>query len=299
MSVKEEAKTELAKAHRILHMEGLVEDTYRGHITLRTGEGIVYIKAWAKGFQDVDETNLLGVDLEGNLVEGKGRLHSELPIHLEIYRRRPDIVSVAHVHPYHSVLLSSVFDGKMKMISQNGMHFWEGIPFHTSPELINSKGQGEALAKLMGERLVLLMRNHGIVTAGRSLEEAVVLAIDFEKAAREHLMISTIGTPTEVSLETAQKMSSRLFSAEQYRMMWDFYCRKLERSPIDRLPGTRAQSVGLCPEGVASRVPACGWRERGRLHVALPLEGATRAPLMDTGGMGNGQAQVYVCVFSL
>jgi L-fuculose-phosphate aldolase len=239
VSTKEEAKARLAKAHRILYMEGLAEDTYRGHITLKTETGIIYIKPWAMGFQEVRETDLLGVDLDGNLVDGKGRLHSELPIHLEIYRSRSEIVSVVHLHPYYSVLLSSVFDGKMKMITQNGMHFWEGVPFHTSPELINSKKQGEELSQLMGERLVLLMRNHGIVTAGRSLEEAMVLAIDFEKAAKEHLMISTFGTPTEISLETAQKMSSRIFSAEQYRMMWDFYCRKLARGKfIEKQGGT-------------------------------------------------------------
>ncbi len=229
VNMNEEAKTRLARAHRILYMEGLAEDTYRGHITFKTEAGIVYIKPWAKGFQEVTDADFLGVDLDGKLIEGEGRLHSELPIHLEIYRRRADITSVVHIHPYYSVLLSSVFDGKIKMITQNGMHFWEGVPLHTSPELINSKKQGEELAQLMGKRLVLLMRNHGIVTAGRSLEEAMVLAIDFEKAAKEHLMISTFGTPTEISLETAQKMSSRIFSAEQYRMMWDFYCRKLER----------------------------------------------------------------------
>ena len=226
VNMNEEAKTRLARAHRILYMEGLAEDTYRGHITFKTEAGIVYIKPWAKGFQEVTDADLLGVDLDGKLIEGEGRLHSELPIHLEIYRRRADITSVVHIHPYHSVLLSSVFgpyaqDDEFGSRSINPMEL-----YHNQ---VNSKKQGEELAQLMGKRLVLLMRNHGIVTAGRSLEEAMVLAIDFEKAAKEHLMISTFGIPTEISLETAQKMSSRIFSAEQYRMMWDFYCRKLER----------------------------------------------------------------------
>ena len=79
------------------------------------------------------------------------------------------------------------------------MHFGGGIPFYESEDLIRSKQQGTALARAMGDSGVLLMRNHGIVTAGRSLEEAVILAIDFEKAAREHLLASSFGKPTEVS----------------------------------------------------------------------------------------------------
>jgi ribulose-5-phosphate 4-epimerase/fuculose-1-phosphate aldolase len=167
MNLNDEAKARLAQGHQILHMEGLAEDTYRGHITLKTESEIIYTERWAVGFQGVREMDLLGVDLEGNLVEG------------------------------------------------------------------------EELADLMGERLVILMKNHGIVTAGRSLEEAVVLAIDFEKAAKEHLTTALFGNPTEVPTDTAKKMSSRIFNGEQYRMMWDFYCRKLERvSSTTREGGT-------------------------------------------------------------
>ena len=189
-----ELKSSLVRAYKILHMEGMAEDTIRGHVSLRSADGNVYIKAWGLAFEEVTPENLLAADLAGNLVDGKGRLHSELPIHLEIYRMRPDILSVVHVHPYWAVTLSAVFKGGMTIISQNGMHFSEGIPFYESPELIRTKEQGVELAQTMGDRLYVLMKNHGIVTAGRSLEEAAILAIDFEKAAREHLMASLFGT---------------------------------------------------------------------------------------------------------
>jgi L-fuculose-phosphate aldolase len=222
-------KRKVAQAYQVLHMEGLAEDTIRGHITAKSYDGRIFIKPWRLGFEEVTAKNLLGVDLEGNLVEGKGRLHTELAIHLGIYQGRKDAFSVVHVHPLYSVILSSLFDGRLKIIGQNGMHFGGGIPFYESEDLIRSKPQGTALARAMGDKSVLLMRNHGIVTAGRSLEEAAILAIDFEKAAREHLLASSFGKPTEVSGKTAEAMVPKLFDLDQYSMMWDFYVRKLKR----------------------------------------------------------------------
>ena len=225
----EALRAKLKQAYQVLHQEGLAEDTIRGHVTARSEDNRIYIKPWILGFEEVTAGGLLGVDLEGNLVEGEGRLHAELAIHLEIYRRREDILSVVHVHPLYSVILSSLFDGRLKIIGQNGMHFGGGIPFYESEDLIRSKQQGAELARTMGDRFFVLMRNHGVVTAGRSLEESVILAIDFEKAAKEHLLASSFGNPTEVSGKMAEAMIPKLFDLDQYSMMWDFYVRKLKR----------------------------------------------------------------------
>lgn len=222
-------RLKLEKAHRILHMEGLAEDTSRGHITVRDEKDRIYIKCWGIGFEEVTARNLLCVDMEGKRLEGKGRVHSELPIHAEIYRRRKDIVSVIHVHPLHGMLLSAVCDGTLKIVGHSGMHFGGGIPFYDSLDLVRSKEQGIAVAEVMGDKLFVLMKNHGIVTAGRSLEEAVILAIDFEAAAKQHLMISHFQNVRQVPVEIAQKMAGKLFIPEQLQMMWDYYCRKLEK----------------------------------------------------------------------
>ncbi len=225
----DDLRVKLEKAYKILRMEGLAEDTSRGHITLRTEDGRIYIKPWGIAFEEVTAENLLCLDSEGKLLEGEGRVHSEIPIHVEIYRKRSDIHSVIHVHPFHTILLSAVFDGAIKIIGHSGMHFWGKVPFYDSLDLIRSKKQGVELAEVMGEKSYVLMKNHGIVTAGRTLEEAVILAIDFEKAAKDHLMISGFEKVTVVPPDLAEMMSKKLFIPEQYGMMWDFYCRKVGR----------------------------------------------------------------------
>ncbi len=227
--MNEELGKRLEKAYKILYLEGLAEDTSRGHITLRTEDGKIYIKPWGVGFEEVTAENLLCLDSEGKLLEGKGKVHSEIPIHVEIFRKRKDIFSVVHVHPIHTILLSAVFTGAIKIIGHSGMHFVGKIPFYDDLNLIRSKEQAVELAKVMGDKLYVLMKNHGIVTAGRTLEEAIVIAIDFEKAAKDHLMISSFKKVTEVPTDLAEMMKTKLFIPEQYKMMWDYYCRKVDR----------------------------------------------------------------------
>jgi L-fuculose-phosphate aldolase len=230
--MNEELKNKLEQAYKILYMEGLAEDTTRGHATAKGEDQRIYIKPWGMGFEEVTAQDFLGVDLDGNLLEGKGRLHGELPLHLEIYRRRQDVTSIVHVHPFHSVILSSVIQERMKMVGQHGMHFVGKLPIYESAELIYTKRQGTKLAQILGERPAVLMRNHGMVTVGRMIEEAVISAIDFEKAAKEHLMASLFKKTIETPSRTAEKMNADIYSVEQFTMLWNYYCRKLDRIKV-------------------------------------------------------------------
>ncbi len=227
--MNEELKIRLEQAHKILYMEGLAEDTTRGHVTVKSTDHRIYIKPWGMGFEEVTAEDFLGAGLDGNLLEGKGRLHGELPLHLETYRRRKDVSSIVHVHPHYSIILSSIIGKKMKVIGQHAMPFVGKIPIYESAELVLSKKQGVKLAQLLGDGRAVLMRNHGIVTVGRTVEEAVIFAIDFEKAAEEHLMVSMFKKTIEVPPEIAEKMTASIYSTEQCTMLWNYYCRKLNR----------------------------------------------------------------------
>ena len=227
--MNEALRAKLEQAHRILHMEGLAEDMSRGHITARSEDGRVYVKPWGVGFEDVMAKDFQGLDLDKNLLEGQGKVHSEVILHLEIYRRRPEVFSIAHVHPFYAILLSSVFKGKLHVLSQHGVHFAGRIPFFQSAELIQSKKQAEKLAQTLKDRPVILMKNHGITVAGKSIEEAVILSIHFEQAARDHLLATTFGKPSGIPLAMAKKLSDNNYSPAQYQMIWDYYCKKFSK----------------------------------------------------------------------
>lgn len=227
--MNQELRNKLEQAHRILHMEGLAEDASRGHITARTKDGRIYIKPWGIGFEDVKARDFQGLDIDMNLLEGKGRVHSELVLHLEIYRKRPEVCSIAHVHPFYSILLSAVFKGRIHILNWHGVRFWGRIPFYRSAELIQSKPQGEKLAQTLGSEPLVVMKNHGITVVGKTIEETVILSLFFEKVAKEHLLASTFGKPNGMPVAIAKKMSAHSYSQPQYEMLWNYYCKKFSQ----------------------------------------------------------------------
>jgi L-fuculose-phosphate aldolase len=226
--MNEELKVRLEQAHRILYMEGLAEDASRGHITVKGEDGWIYIKPWGVGFEEVRAQDFQGVDQHGNLLEGKGRIHSELILHLEIYRKRKDVFSIVHVHPHYSILLSSVFKGKINIVSQHGVRFTGSIPFYISAELVQSKKQGEILTQTLGDRPVVLMKNHGITVVGKEIEEAVILAIHFEQAAKDHLLATLFGKPSGIPIAVAKKLSDNNYTPSQYQMLWNYHWKKFK-----------------------------------------------------------------------
>ena len=103
-----------------------------------------------------------------------------------------------------------------------------GLSFFTSAALIQSTEQAEQVAQTLGHESVVLMKNHGITVAGESVEEAVILAIHFEQAAKDHLMANLFGKPSGMALGEAKKISANNYTHTQYQMIWDYYWRKFK-----------------------------------------------------------------------
>ncbi len=222
-------KTKLEQAHRILFMEGLAEDSSRGHITARDEDGLVWIKPWGMGFEKVTAGDLQKIDIDGNLREGQGKMHSERVMHLEILRKRKDVQSVVHVHPYYSIILSSVFKGTVTLVTQHSVRFAGKIPFYPKAGLIQTKELALDLAKTLGDKPLALMKNHGIVAVGSSIEEAVFTALHFEHAAQEHLEANLHGRASGMSLAEAKKMAANNYTPQQLQMLWTYYLEKMAR----------------------------------------------------------------------
>ena len=224
----QELRVKLEQAYRILSMEGLAEDSTRGHVSARGENGLFYIKPHGTAFEWVKGDQMQGLDIDGNLVDGKGRVHGEKYLHLEVFRARKDVGSVIHLHPTYSTILSTVFTGSIVVVGQQSVPFTGKIPLYTDPSLVNTKEKGVASAKLLGNSQVLLMENHGITVAGQTIEEAVVLAIHFEHAARDHLIAVQSGKPKGMNLEDAKTLHKNNYSPEQIQMVWGYFLEKFK-----------------------------------------------------------------------
>ena len=192
----EKYKKLLADAGRVLAHEKQ-GDYVAGHVSLRHPDdpNLFLMKPAGIGLEEMTDENIITVDIEGNKISGGGGRHNEVFIHSEVLRARPDCQAVIHTHAVYAVAFSSL--GKpLQAVSNDGAFFANGLPvFDETTELIINQARGKAVARTLGDKGALLLRNHGIVTAAATMEEAVWLALKLNQACEVQLMAEWAGGP--------------------------------------------------------------------------------------------------------
>ncbi len=190
-----EMKEILAYGCKVLAFEGQ-KDVVWGHVSLRLPEGNLFLmKPATLGLEEVTADDIITANLDGQKVAGERKIHSEVPIHSEILRARPDVNCVVHTHPVHAIAFSAL-DLPLLPVSHEGSLFCDGLPVYTdTTDLIREKERGQGLARCLGDKNAVLMRNHGVITVGRSVGEAVLTAIVLEKACQTQLLAVQLGGP--------------------------------------------------------------------------------------------------------
>jgi L-fuculose-phosphate aldolase len=190
-------RAKLADAGRVLAMEGH-GDYVAGHVSVRLPDAPdrFLMKPAGIGIEEMRPDNIITVDLDGDKVDGAMPRHNEVYIHSEVLRARGDVACVIHSHPMHAVAFSSLGKPLLAVGNSSG-YFADGrLPvFSETTDLIVSQERGRAVARCLGDNAALILRNHGIVATGGSIEEAVWTAIKLEKACQLQLLAEAAGGP--------------------------------------------------------------------------------------------------------
>ncbi len=164
---------------------GLVD--YLGHVSARIPGRETFVitpRGHAVGglrFFTVDD--LLVIGAAGRRRHGVHPVPNEVYIHTEIFRARPDVRSVVHTHQPMAVA-AAVAQRSLRPVHHVGCElFARPVPVYDSPNLVNDPQKGRAMARALGAHQLLLLRGHGIVSAGGSVEEAALAAIHLEEQA--------------------------------------------------------------------------------------------------------------------
>ncbi len=207
-------------------------DLTRGHVSLRVpGDPTHFLmKPHSRGLDEITLENIVVCNLAGEKVGGGGRRHSEVYIHSEIYKLRPDVMSVIHTHPTHAVALSATGRAVLP-ISQPGVAFADGVPYFTETiDLIRTQDMGAGVARALGPHKAVLLRNHGVAVVGACVEEATVLALLLEEACKIQLLAQASGGVGEVfSADSVQRLHHNITRPEQYTINFDYLRRRAER----------------------------------------------------------------------
>jgi L-fuculose-phosphate aldolase len=228
----------LAKAGRILELNGHGDRIF-GHVALRDPDGRGF---WLKRHhislgELFDARDFILCDFDGKQLHGAGRRHSEWPIHAEIFRARPDLNASAHTHPFYSVIYSAT-------AKPLGSISGPGKPpprFDGTSEYIDTPELGRRLAAALGkDSKVAIMRHHGVIFAGRTIEEMVLQGIDVEHRCHQMLTVASAsaGLPFEWpdDAELQRKFGDASKRVGGSNAQWDYFCRVLARAEAQSDP---------------------------------------------------------------
>jgi len=188
----DELRLLVSQACKVLYDQGQ-EHFHLGHVSARApGADKIWVKPQGLGLGEITPDDVMAMDLDGNpLTEGQP-LHREMPIHTEIYRRRPDVNCVVHTHPFYAAALAAT-TAEFQIVSQDGVHFVDGIGRYDKAELVVTKDEGERVAEALGNLRAVFLRNHGTAVVGPSVPVATYLAVSLDRSVRMQQAAASLG----------------------------------------------------------------------------------------------------------
>jgi len=211
---EEQLRIQLAACYRLVAHFGM-DDLIYNHISVRLPgpQHHFLINPYGVFFNEVTASCLVKIDLEGNVVDGSSQPvnRAGFVIHSAIHAAREDAICVLHTHSDAATAVAGLEHGLLP-VSQFAMHFWNRLGYHEYEGVALDTDERERLVRDMGPHQVMVLRNHGILAAGRTIPEAFMLAYYFERAARIQLMAQASGDnlmlpPEEISEKAAAQFN--------------------------------------------------------------------------------------------
>ncbi len=185
------ARVELAAAYRLAAHFGLTH-LIQNHISLRvpgTGDQFL-INPYGFLYDRITASSLLKIDVEGQLLQETAFDVNEagFVIHSAIHKARPDLHCVMHTHTAAGMAVSALECGLLPL-SIDAMRWYDRIGYHDLEGIAINPGERERIVRNLGPHKCMILRNHGLLTAGRNLAEAFYLMFHLEKACVAQMMI--------------------------------------------------------------------------------------------------------------
>ncbi len=222
----DELRQDVVSACRILSHEKLVEGF--GHVSARVPNSDCFLMTPRISLALVREDQLLTLDLDGKVVDGHDPTPFEAPLHTAIMKSNRNVNAITRIHARVANMFS-VTERRLQPVHNHGSFFAGGVPVFNSPQLISTAELGDAVVQTIADKPAVLLRGNGQVTVGRSLAEAVMMAIYLEEAAQILYGALQIGTPIPLtSAESAERQVEALPPVDMARA-WNFFKTKVAR----------------------------------------------------------------------
>lgn len=167
------------------------EEGVSGHMTARDPElpGLFWVNPYGVHFGKITTSNLILVNHNGNVVRGEYAVNkSAFAIHSEIHRARPDIFAACHTHSMYGKTFS-VLGRKLLPITQDACAFYEDHSIYSEYGGVAFElEEGKRIATALGKCKGVILQNHGLITVGKSIDEAVWWFVKMDRCCQSQLL---------------------------------------------------------------------------------------------------------------
>lgn len=226
-------RQKLALTCRILFDNGH-DSGLAGQITARADTaGQYYTQQLGLGFDEITEQNLLLVDEDLNVLEGQGMANPANRFHSWVYRARPDVNCIIHTHALHTAALG-MLEQPLVVSHMDNCVLYDDVAFVAKwPGVPVGNEEGELISEALGSKRALMLAHHGLLIAGTSVEEACVLAIAFERAARMQLLAGAVGEIQPIDPELGREAHDWILRPTRNTIAFEYYARRALKNPLN------------------------------------------------------------------
>jgi ribulose-5-phosphate 4-epimerase/fuculose-1-phosphate aldolase len=198
-------KQRLAAAFRLFSRFGFDEGV-AGHITARDPErrDHFWVNPFGMHFGQIRASELILVNHRGEVVEGKHRVNvAAFAIHSQVHAARPDVIAAAHAHSMYGKSWASL--GRLlDPITQDACAFYEDhAMFADFTGIVYETSEGERIAQALGRKKAVILRNHGLLTVGETVDEAAWWFVTMDRSCHAQLLAEAAGEPVKIDAASA------------------------------------------------------------------------------------------------
>jgi ribulose-5-phosphate 4-epimerase/fuculose-1-phosphate aldolase len=233
-------RVDLAACYRLAAHYGWTDLVFT-HISARVPNSEHYLlNPFGFMFDEITASSLVKVDLDGNIVDPCPHPihHAGFVIHSAVHAARPDAACVLHNHTRAGMALSILEEGLLPL-TQHAMSFYGLVAYHASEGFAIDLSERARLARDLGDKPVMILRNHGVLVVGKTIAQTFAMMWNLEKAMEAQIDALSTGRPITIPPhEVAEGIAKRGFGREPQTgnvreplgwIEWPALLRKLDR----------------------------------------------------------------------
>ncbi len=202
---REHRKRRLAAAFRIFGRFGFDEGV-AGHITARDPERLdhFWVNPFGMSFKQIKASDLILCNHDGDVVEGTWPVNrAAFAIHSRIHHARPDVVAAAHSHSKFGRAFSTLHRELRPLTQDSCIFYGDHALFDDYTGVVDDPAEGDRIAAALGDHKAAILANHGLLTVGHTVDEALFWFVTMERSCEVELLARAAGEPREIAPDVA------------------------------------------------------------------------------------------------